>query len=314
MLQAKQIKVTAIVVTRNRLKLLKKCIDSLKQQSRPPDSIIVIDNASDDGTTEWLEQREELVVHTQGNLGGAGGFWRGIKEAYESGHDWFWCMDDDTIPEPDALRHMLETKQAEDMETGLLCSLVFWKDGSPHDMNIPVGDFRRGIYRMWDDPGFRNEGILEIKSCSFVSALVARRAVEAVGLPLKEFFIWLDDVEFTERITGQFKGWQVLRSVVLHDTANNTGVGSEELSEVSVFKYKHFLRNQIYLNLRIRRSLPARILVFINGCVSFRKQVLGKVGFKSTCVLLKYMLWGLFFNPRIDFPDRPESDFANPRH
>src|SRR5205823_3658525 len=44
---------------------------------------------------------------TQPNLGGAGGFARGIDTAYKAGYDWFWCMDDDCLAAPNALEQLL---------------------------------------------------------------------------------------------------------------------------------------------------------------------------------------------------------------
>ena len=69
--------VAAVVVTYNRLNDLKLCIDSLNQQTRPLDAIIVINNGSTDGTSGWLAEQNGLTVITQSNLGGAGGFLAG---------------------------------------------------------------------------------------------------------------------------------------------------------------------------------------------------------------------------------------------
>src|SRR4028119_2142102 len=98
-------KIIAVIVTYNRLALLKKCIAGVQQQSRRPDGILVINNSSTDGTVEWLATQEVTVV-TQPNLGGAAGFSTGIKEAYKRGADWIWLMDDDTIPTSSALEKL----------------------------------------------------------------------------------------------------------------------------------------------------------------------------------------------------------------
>lgn len=296
-------RVAAIVVTKDRLNYLKKCVEALKNQNRKPDEIIVINNASNDGTEKWLEEQEGITVIHQENLGSSGGQWRGIREAYQKNHDWFWCMDDDTIPESDALKAMLVTKEASLDSTGLLCSMVKWTNGDTHNMNIPNADFDRLLYKVWNDNNFREAGILPISSCSFVSVLIARRAVEEVGLPLKEFFIWLDDAEFTLRISSSFHCYQVIKSIALHDTVMNTGADLGNLNEKSVFKFKHYLRNQTYMLLKKKRSIPGKAFVIIGRCKFFFQNVIGKVGFESTMVLLRYMLWGFIFNPKIDFPD-----------
>ncbi|MBI1933772.1 MAG: glycosyltransferase [Ignavibacteriales bacterium] len=80
-------KICAVVVTYNRLKLLQECIEALKNQTIKLDEIIVVNNNSKDGTTEWLDKQKDLTNIHQENLGGAGGFQNGMKEAYIKGFD-----------------------------------------------------------------------------------------------------------------------------------------------------------------------------------------------------------------------------------
>ena len=84
----KNIKIAAVVVTYNRFVLLQKCIAALRDQTHKLDAIIVVDNASTDFTGEWLDKQKDLIVIHQANLGGSGGFHRGIKEAFERKFDW----------------------------------------------------------------------------------------------------------------------------------------------------------------------------------------------------------------------------------
>lgn len=91
--------ICAVVVTYNRIKLLKECIDSLRKQTIILDGIIVVNNNSNDGTKEWLALQNDISAIHQENLGGAGGFYNGIKSAYNKGYNWIWCMDDDCLPD-----------------------------------------------------------------------------------------------------------------------------------------------------------------------------------------------------------------------
>lgn len=91
--------IIAVVVTYNRMELLKRNIRCL-QQNKPISSIVIVNNGSTDGTTEWLAAQEGLTVINQTNVGGAGGFYTGIQYAYQAGADWIWCMDDDVFRGP----------------------------------------------------------------------------------------------------------------------------------------------------------------------------------------------------------------------
>jgi GT2 family glycosyltransferase len=193
--------ITAVVVTYNRLALLKECITAIFHQTVLPSAIIVIDNSSTDGTSEWLQQYTNLITIQQPNKGGAWGFYTGIKEAYKTGADWFWIMDDDTIPYATALEELQEVVLLTDNEEydvfGFFASEVVWIDGSIHLMNKPQAN--KNFKGKQSFEFYEQRGIVPLIYNSFVSVLISREAVEKIGLPIKEFFIWNDDIEYTQR-------------------------------------------------------------------------------------------------------------------
>ena len=102
--------VCAVVVTYNRRDLLEECLAALAAQTHPVDHLLVIDNASTDGTPELLRERyadQAELVALATNEGGAGGFHEGLRLGHAAGYDWIWLMDDDTIPSPTALQELL---------------------------------------------------------------------------------------------------------------------------------------------------------------------------------------------------------------
>lgn len=102
-----------VVVTYNRKDLLVQCLSAALGQSKPLDGIVVVDNASTDGTREFLRSEGFLsrdnvtLLSLEENSGGAGGFYTGLKYAMDNGADWVWMMDDDAVPNPDALEKLL---------------------------------------------------------------------------------------------------------------------------------------------------------------------------------------------------------------
>jgi rhamnopyranosyl-N-acetylglucosaminyl-diphospho-decaprenol beta-1,3/1,4-galactofuranosyltransferase len=106
--------VCAVVVTFNRKQQLGACLRSISEAKRTPARIIVVDNASTDGTPAFVEQQFPNVelIRLRTNGGCAGGFKTGILAALKSVHDFVWLMDDDHTAEPDTLAHLLEAAQA----------------------------------------------------------------------------------------------------------------------------------------------------------------------------------------------------------
>ncbi|MFL5909272.1 MAG: glycosyltransferase family 2 protein [Gaiellaceae bacterium] len=233
--------VCAVVVTYNRRDLLEECIAALRAQSRKVDRILVVDNASTDGTPELIRDSHpdlELLEMPQ-NEGGAGGFHEGMKRATEEGHDWLWLMDDDTIPRPDALERLLSALDRMDglPEPIMLGSKAVWTDGNWHPMNF-VGA------RLADYPGFLDastRGLISVRTVTFVSLLVKSGAVKRYGLPLKNYFIWSDDIEWTARVLMHERGYLVADSVVEHKT--KTAHTAPETGE----KFYFAIRNGLFL-------------------------------------------------------------------
>jgi rhamnopyranosyl-N-acetylglucosaminyl-diphospho-decaprenol beta-1,3/1,4-galactofuranosyltransferase len=291
------VKVCAVIVTRDRLALLQEAIEAVKSQSRSCAEIIVVNNDSQDGTTEWLNAQTSLCVFHQGNLGGAGGFSFGVSQAYERGHDWIWLMDDDTIPEPDALEQLLCAKTATDPHCGFLSSLVVWTDGTPHAMNCP----ELSNYQLWGHSVAEELSIL-CRSASFVSLLIHSRAVEACGLPIKDFFIWHDDAEYTRRISAQFACALVLTSRVLHKTKDNHTALLQDLNDSNAWKYKYGLRNQLYLLWRDNPSYWSALRAVRPLLFSITKTAFCNCSFSVARQVIAAALNGFFcFRPKTEF-------------
>ena len=83
-------KIVALVVTYNRKQLLKENIEALLNQNNNEFDILIVDNASTDGTEELVKSFENnriIYENTGANLGGAGGFNYGVKMSIEKGYD-----------------------------------------------------------------------------------------------------------------------------------------------------------------------------------------------------------------------------------
>lgn len=98
--------ILAVVVTYNRLSLLKRCIQSLERQTRQPDKILIVNNSSTDGTLEYLKGNEHISYITQENSGSSGGWHTGIDTAIKNNFDFVWLMDDDGFADINELNNL----------------------------------------------------------------------------------------------------------------------------------------------------------------------------------------------------------------
>ena len=237
-------KVTAVVVTYNRLSILKECIAALHNQTLKPHEIIVVNNNSTDGTAAWLASQNVSII-TQENRGGSWGYFSGVKKAYSENADWVWIMDDDTLPRTDALEKLVAVINSGISNSGFLSSKAVWSDGSAHKMNLQdIKTFVSGkAFNEYDE-----QGMMLINSASFVSLLVSKEAIKKVGLPIKEFFMWADDIEFTSRINrAGFTCGYVPASIVLHKTATHYNADLFTDDVQNLWRYKYGLRNNLFL-------------------------------------------------------------------
>jgi rhamnopyranosyl-N-acetylglucosaminyl-diphospho-decaprenol beta-1,3/1,4-galactofuranosyltransferase len=219
-------RIAAVVVTFNRLELLQRLIPRLARTTGL-DEILVVDNASSDGTHAWLRAQVEtsaVPVHTRhltDNTGGAGGFHDGLAWAVERGADLVWLMDDDGTPEPGCLDLLLEHGEG----------LDFWgpvvvDEDDPERLVFPIRlpGGARVVHAMSDVRRAAREGLIRGIVIPFNGVLVTRDLVERIGLPRSEFFIWGDDHEY--RLRAERAGARiatVVDAVVRHPSVGALG-------------------------------------------------------------------------------------------
>ncbi len=206
-------RLVAVVVTHQRLAQLQRTLARLLEASgQELAAVVVVDNASADGTADWLAGLDDPrldVVRCETNLGGAGGFARGMARAL-AGHDpdWLVLMDDDARPAPGALAafHRLDLRGWD-----AVAAAVFYPDGEICDMNRPSrnpfwhpGVFLRSALRLGGRDGFHlgpeayaGDHPVAVDITSFVGFFVSRAAVERIGLPDPALFLYGDDGIYT---------------------------------------------------------------------------------------------------------------------
>ncbi|WP_036767782.1 glycosyltransferase [Persephonella sp. KM09-Lau-8] len=227
-------KVCAIVVTYgDRFKYLKQVINACFQEG--VDKIIVIDNASEENSRSQLKKYEAKnkhklkVIHLDENTGSAGGYKRGLKEAYNCRNcEYIWLLDDDNQPQKNSLRVLKEfwndLKQEDKKEKISLLSyrpdrvqykeaimtnnpnLVLGRKNSFlgfHILDLPKKIIRilkrkMGLSTFKENPNIKSG---KVAVAPYGGMFFHKNLIDNIGHPREEFFLYADDHEWSYRIT-----------------------------------------------------------------------------------------------------------------
>ncbi|MFJ4207256.1 glycosyltransferase [Paenarthrobacter sp. NPDC089675] len=260
--------VVAVVVTYNRRELLETTLEGIAAGTQVPDAVVIVDNASTDATAEFLRNYVGPlvtdVVTLNANVGGAGGFVVGMERALlDHAADYVWIMDDDTEPQPAALGEALDVSEAYTRETGeapaFIASRVVWTDGRDHPMNRmrprigASAEARSTAARL---------GATQIRSASFVSVLVRAEEIRKHGLPIADYFIWNDDLEFTARISRHGTALSTNASVANHHTKVFGDAGADPGP-----RFYYEVRNKLWVYTRSNALAPWEKVLFTGASV-----------------------------------------------
>lgn len=251
----------SVLVTFNRLDDLKRTLNAYMNQTIYPDYMVIINNASTDGTREFLNDWDsnemmkvsKKIIHMNKNLGGAGGFALGIKNALEFGCDYIFLADDDAVPYEDMFEKLLEfdKKIKQEDNVASLCTSVIDQFGFS---SVQRGRVKKGIFYIGREEIKESEmqkEYFDVDYLTFVGAFIKRETIEKIGLPLVEYFIHEDDAEYSTRIRKIGKIRCVSASKIFHPKG--------ELNTKNWIEF-YTIRNQID---HIKRHYPKRYYYYM---------------------------------------------------
>ncbi|MBQ3403660.1 MAG: glycosyltransferase family 2 protein [Synergistaceae bacterium] len=289
-------RIYCIVVTYNRKDLLLECLNAIYSQTYPANKIILINNASTDGTEEALKEsgyfeKENFDYHLmQKNLGCSGGFYEGINIARDNA-DWIWIMDDDTIPAPDALENLVNAVNLVHEDVSFFASCVYGPEGQP--MNVPGIDSRptdNGYSDWYKDLSL---GLVKIRAATFVSILLNSKAIHKCGLPCRDYFIWGDDTEYTLRFTTHYgSAYLVGKSEVCHKRALTRALSIMAETDKSRVKNYFYLYRNSFVNDVIYFGKRLSVRNFVKDIIRTRHFLHGPLGFMKFMTVLRGTISG----------------------
>lgn len=239
-------KTCALLVTYNRLDKLKKSVKASLEAGF--DYIYIINNASIDGTKDWLDENSDkriLPYHLKENEGGSGGFYFGLMQVLKNKEiEWSCIFDDDAYVDVNIIKKLQELNSTKPYQA--YCSKVIDMNNNICKMNIPFlifpNGFRQEIKYALNDTALRldYEKEQEVVSFSFVGAFLHREFIKKNIIYLKrELFIYYDDLYFSS--SANKAGEKILYSpqlIVYHDVKDIKGVHPE-------WKVYYLVRNLI---------------------------------------------------------------------
>ncbi|MDP3893900.1 glycosyltransferase family 2 protein [Nocardioides sp.] len=254
--------VAVVVVTYNRAHLLAGMLDGLAGQTHPPDAVFVIDNASSDGTLALLEERAGVgdlplrLIHSEDNLGGAGGFHLGVALAYEEGFDRIWLMDDDVVPAPSCLEVLMGYDEP--------CLAAVREDSAGRLVEKAATDFDlanpfaiRPKRATVDDTFARREDMperVELHNVAFEGFMTHRRVIDTIGLPDPSYFIFYDDVDFALRARrAGFRIWGIRDAVLVRQ------LDFDQQHSLDTWKGFYMYRNLFVVHFRYGENALVRL-------------------------------------------------------
>jgi GT2 family glycosyltransferase len=250
--------VTVVILNTNRRNDTLECLQSLSNSTYPNLSIIVLDNASDDGSVEAIQTLfpEVQLVSLTENKGYAGNNNVGVELAIQGGAEWIYVLNEDTLQAHDCIALLVQAGES-DPQVGIVGPMVYHHD-EPRVIQS-AGGLMDSHWRSWhsgqnqDDQGQFSQ-VRSVQWISGCALMIRRETVEQIGLIDERFFYYQEEIEWCLR--ARQAGWKILH--VPQARLWHKGVQREYNPPANVTYYK--IRNGFLL--AKKHKAPLRVQAF----------------------------------------------------
>ena len=260
-------RVLTLIIAFNDAVVIGQALDGLQRQTRPPDAIVIVDNASTDGTLDRYCSETVVVFRNSNNMGPSGAVGIGFAHALEHAFDWTWVLDADSVPEPEALEKLLAFfDRLPRPQQDQVCFVAGWpltEEGQVKQQPMSLEGAKLEIVPL--------TSVRECTQCDctlWSGALYRMAAVARIGPPTVDYVADMGEIEYGYRARQLgFTSYIVHNSVIYQDVGRPPGVVtrvyrlgpiSVMLFETSPWRSYYSIRNKIYFWLY--QSKPRRLV------------------------------------------------------
>jgi rhamnosyltransferase len=251
-------RVLAHIHTFNDADIIDRTVEAVRQQTRPVDGLLIIDNASTDGTVDRPSVKFARLLRHRENLGTSGAVVTGMQYAIEHGYDWIWVFDADSTPNPDALQVLLELyagwPRTIQEETGFLACLPYnVMGGFPYHASMFS---RHGLTIITPKPG---ESHYRCHVTLWSGTLFRVAAVRHIGLPNPDYVLDWGETEYAYRVMkAGYQGFIHQHAILQHNirgeaslarTDEKAGPAGVTFAEFPAIRCYYLCRNAFYFAL-----------------------------------------------------------------
>jgi rhamnosyltransferase len=263
-------RILAHIHTMNDAAVIEQALEGLRRQTRQPDAILIVDNASTDGTLDRTFPETATIIRNSENLGTSGTVLAGFAHALEHGFEWIWIFDADSVPEPEALESLLaffERLPPEKQER--VCFLAGWPLTATGEVKQQPIRLERPMLEFV--PLASDREFTECDCMIWSGTLFRMAAVDQIGLPTGDYVLDIAEIEYGYRARRLgFTSYIVHDSLIRHDVGRDAGAAhrvlrlgpmSLKLYELSPHRCYYSIRNMIYFWLYQYKPLPMNAVV-----------------------------------------------------
>lgn len=234
-------KVSIIVLNWNGKEDTIECIDSIVQITYPNYEIILVDNASTDGSAQYFREyyKEIKIIENRENLGFAEGNNVGIREALKQKANYILLLNNDTIVDPSFLEHLIEVGESDD-SIGILSPIIYYYDdrNKIQYCGEKVNWYKGKLTKI----NLVSKGVIQSEIICGASMLIKKETIEKIGLLPTEYFMLWEDIDYSiKALKNNIKNVYVTKSKIWHKGSVSIGGIS------SPFRMRYTIRNRIIL-------------------------------------------------------------------